>query len=80
MKYFIPFILLLTSCTKVYHEIYTIEKYPIEWEEDIIIKGEHEHYFFDNKPSCLSYDTDTISWHYYDTIVVRKFEGIKRVK
>jgi heterodisulfide reductase subunit C len=29
--------LLLTSCTKVYQEIWAIERYPIEWEEEIVM-------------------------------------------
>jgi hypothetical protein len=81
MKYFIPLILIaLTSCTKIYQEVYTIEKYPIEWEEEIVISGEHEHYYVDDNPKCLYYETDTFCWHHYDTIVVRKFEGRTRVK
>lgn len=81
MKYFIPLILItLTSCTKVYQEIYTIERYPVEWEEEIVLKGEHEHYLIDNDNKCIYYENDTICWYHYDTIVVKRFEGRTRIK
>jgi len=80
MKYFIPLILILTSCTKVYQDVYSIKKFPIEWEEEIVIYGEHTHFIIDDAPICLYYETDTFCWYHYDTIVVRKFEESIRIK
>jgi hypothetical protein len=74
-------ILLLSSCTKIYHEIWVIEKYPIEWEEEITIEGEHLHFEDDScNWKCLYYDTDTFCWQHYDTIVVKTFEKKIRIK
>lgn len=81
MKYILPILLLLTSCTKVYHEVYSIEKYPIEWDEEIVFNCEHQHYTFDDGVyKCLYIEPDTIIWRHFDTIVVRKYEGLIRVK
>lgn len=73
--------LLLTSCTKIYQEVWVIEKYPLEWDEEIVIEEEHLHFEDDDcKWRCLYYEKDTICWHHYDTIVVRSLEKKERVK
>jgi hypothetical protein len=73
--------LLLTSCTKVYQEIWAIERYPIEWEEEIVIDGDHFHFEDDDcKWKCFYYERDTFCWNHHDTIIVRKLEKTIRVK
>lgn len=73
--------LFLTSCTKVYQEIWVIERYPVEWEEEIVIEGDHQHFEDDDcKWKCLYYERDTFCWNHYDTIIVRKFEKRIRIK
>ena len=80
MKYLLILILGLTSCTKVYNDLYTVERYPIEWDEEIVIPSEHEHFLVDNSNKCVYFESDTVCWHHYDTIVVRKFESRMRIK
>lgn len=80
-KLFFISLLLLSSCTKVYQEVWVVERYPIEWEEDIIIKSDHQHYKSeDGEWECLYFDNDTVCWHHYDTIVVRTLEKRERIK
>ena len=73
-------LLTLSSCS-VYQEVWVVEKYPIEWEEDVIIKSDHQHYKAeDGEWECLYFDNDTVCWHHYDTIVVKRLEKRERVR
>ena len=81
MKTILLFALLsLTSCTKIYQEVYLVERYPMEWEEEIIISAEHQHLIVDNEPKCIYWEADTICWHHRDTAVVMKLESRTRIK
>ena len=72
---------ILSSCTKVYKEIWTVEKYPTEWEEEIVIPGDHLHYKDTCQDwTCVYWETDTFCWHHYDTLEVRKLEKTIRIK
>lgn len=71
----------LTSCTRVYKEIWTEKSYPLQWEEEIVIEGDHFHYEDEAcKWNCVYYERDTFCWQHYDTIVVRTLERTERVK
>lgn len=73
--------LLLTSCTRVYQEVWVVENYPIEWDEEIIVEGDHQHFEDDDcEWRCLYYERDTICWHHYDTISVKVLEKRERIK
>lgn len=81
MKYIFYLLLFLTSCTKVYKEVWTVEKYPVEWDEEVIVDGDHLHYKDESsKWSCLYLEKDTVCWHVYDTIEVRTLEKIERIR
>ncbi len=83
-KLILPFLLsiFLSSCTKIYREVYTLEKYPVEWDEEIILPGEHLHYE-DNitcEWKCMYFEVDTFCYHIYDTIPIYKYVKTYRVK
>jgi hypothetical protein len=81
MKYLLILSLFLVSCTKVYKEIWTVEKYPVQWEEEIIVEGDHMHYEDEAcKWNCLYFEKDTVCWQHYDTLVVRTYEKTERIK
>lgn len=81
MKYiFFLSISILFSCTKVYREVWTIERFPNQWEEEIIINGSHDHYKECDNWKCSYYEADTICWQHYDTIIVRTLEKRERIK
>ena len=84
MKKLILLSLLLTlfSCTKIYKEIYFVEKYPIEWDEEIVIPSEHFHYEDDItcEWKCFYMEKDTFCYHIYDTIPVIRYVKTERIK
>ena len=61
---------LLFSCSTVYKETYVLERYPVEWDEEIIIPSDHCHYqdYHTCEWVCLYYPSDTVCWHQKDTI------------
>jgi hypothetical protein len=70
----------LFSC-KVYKETYVLEKYPIEWYDEIVIPSEHFHYKDDSSRwKCFYYEPDTVCWHYVDTIQVCTLIKVEKVK
>jgi hypothetical protein len=73
---------LLSSCTKVYKEVWSVERVPNQWDEEIVIPGEHIHYEDDVtcQWKCCYWEQDTFCWTHYDTITVIKFERIERIK
>ena len=74
-------LLFLTSCTKVYKEIWTVEKVPTEWDEEIFIPGDHIHYKDTcDGWKCAYWEEDTFCWHHYDTLVIVKFEKREKIK
>ena len=78
---FIISLISLSSCTKVYKEIWTVERVPIQWEEEIIIPGDHMHYMDSCQEwKCLYRETDTFCWQHYDTLVVKQFDKMIRLK
>lgn len=73
--------ILLTSCSKVYKEVWTVERVPCHWEEEIVIPGDHFHYKDTlNKWCCVYWEPDTFCWQHYDTMVVIKHEKTIRIK
>lgn len=84
MKKIILLSILLTlfGCTKVYREVYHVEKYPIEWDEEIILPSEHFHYedYITCEWKCLYLEVDTFCYHVYDTIPIYKHVSTIRVK
>ncbi len=83
MKNIILIILLTTtliSC-KVYKETYVLEKYPVEWYDEVVIPAEHFHYQDDSIGwKCIYYESDTICWHHLDTIQVCTLIKVEKVK
>jgi len=70
----------LFSC-KVYKETYVLEKYPVEWYDEIVIPGDHFHYQDDSIGwKCCYYEPDTICWHYRDTIKVYTLLRTEKVR
>jgi hypothetical protein len=71
----------LLSCTKIYVETYTIERYPVEWTEDLVVDGHHQHFEQEDCSwTCVYIEKDTLCWTHYDTIVVNTFQKIERIK
>lgn len=73
--------LFLSSCTKIYKEVWTVERIPIECEEEIVIPSDHLHYQDSCQEwKCIYYEVDTFCWHHYDTLEVVKYEKVIRIK
>jgi hypothetical protein len=83
MKYFIPFtfLLLLFSCQKTIVEVYTVEKYPMDYTDTIISKPTHWHYRdINNNWNCMEIEQDTFVLQIKDTMYVRTLECVYRKK
>lgn len=70
----------LFSC-KVYKETYVLHQYPVDWYDEIIIPGDHLHIKNKNNDwECLYYETDTVCWHYIDTINIYTLVKVEKVR
>ncbi len=76
------FIVVLSSCSTVYKETYVLEKYPVEWYEEIITPSEHFHYedYYTCEWNCCYIESDTICWHQKDTIEVLNLVKVEKIK
>lgn len=72
--------LTLFSC-KVYKETYVLHEYPVDWYEELVIPGDHVH-LKDGQDQwkCVYYETDTVCWHFTDTIRVYTLLKTEKVK
>lgn len=84
MKYFttiIATLFLLTSCTRYYKEVWYVEKYPVEWHEEVVIPQQHFHYKdSDDSWRCFYDYGDTVCLTIRDTIELQTLHEFKRIK
>lgn len=72
---------LVMSCTG-YREIWEVERYAVEWEEEITLPADHWHYRYDNPDSswkCAYFPADTFCWVHRDTLVMRRYMGTEKI-
>jgi hypothetical protein len=72
--FIIALALTLTACV-TQKEVWEVERYPMEWEEEILLSADHFHIKDMERDStwrCYEFQADTFCWVHRDTIVVKR--------
>lgn len=65
----------LSSCMSSYHEVLSVEKYPMEWSDTIIYQEDHWHFQSSTDEwTCVELDPDTIYLDVKDTLYIEKLD------
>lgn len=74
MKYFLIIIgFIIFGCSKTYIDVYSVKRYPMNWDDTIVYKEDHWHFCDkDNMWQCVELDADTIYLNCEDTMIVKE--------
>jgi len=74
-------LIIFSGCAR-YIELWEVERVPLRWEEEIVFKADHWHYVdcCDSTWRCSYVPADTFCWVHYDTLVIRNYVGITKIK
>jgi hypothetical protein len=51
--------LILVSCSTTYREVWIVDRYPVKYQDTIVITYEHLHYCDKSEWHCFEFENDT---------------------